>query len=97
ATNRDLRKMVAEKSFREDLFYRLSMVEVKLPRLSERREDLPLLVRQFVERFAAKYNKTILGATRRVQALFARHSWPGNVRELENVVGYACMVTDRYI
>jgi DNA-binding NtrC family response regulator len=92
ATNRDLRAMVAEKRFRDDLYYRLAMVEVTLPRLAHRKEDLPLLQRHFVERFAAQYNKEISGITRRGQALLARYHWPGNVRELENVIGSACML-----
>jgi DNA-binding NtrC family response regulator len=92
ATNRDLRTMVAEKSFREDLYYRISAVEIKLPRLSRRREDLPLLERHFLERFAAQYNKPLRGITRKAQMLLARHSWPGNVRELENVLAHACMM-----
>jgi two-component system, NtrC family, response regulator HydG len=92
ATNRDLRAMVAEKRFRDDLYYRLAMVEVTLPRLADRKEDLPLLQRYFVERFAAQYKKEISGITRRGQALLARYHWPGNVRELENVIGSACML-----
>ena len=92
ATNRDLRAMVAEKRFRDDLYYRLAMVEVTLPRLADRKEDLPLLQRHFVERFAAQYRKEISGITRRGQALLARYHWPGNVRELENVIGSACML-----
>ena len=94
ATNRDLRARVAEKEFRDDLYYRLSMVEVKLPLLAERKEDLPLLVRYLVERFATQYNKPIRGLTRRAQALLARYSWPGNVRELENALGHACMMVE---
>ncbi|MBI3896239.1 MAG: sigma-54-dependent Fis family transcriptional regulator [Acidobacteria bacterium] len=92
ATNRNLGVMVAEKQFREDLYYRLSMVEISLPPLLDRKEDLPLLERYFVERFAAQYDKPIRGLTRRAQALLARYSWPGNVRELENVLGNACMM-----
>jgi two-component system, NtrC family, response regulator HydG len=92
ATNRDLRAMVAEKRFRDDLYYRLAMVEITLPRLADRKEDLPLLQRHFVERFAAQYRKEISGITRRGQALLARYHWPGNVRELENVIGSACML-----
>lgn len=95
ATNRDLRAMVAEHAFREDLYYRLSMVEIQLPRLVERKEDLRLLERYFVDRFARQYNKQIRGLTRRAQAVLARYPWPGNVRELENVMGYACMMTNR--
>jgi transcriptional regulator with PAS, ATPase and Fis domain len=92
ATHRDLRAAIAERHFREDLFYRLSMVEVHVPSLAERKEDLPLLTRHFVEKFANQYGKTIRGLTQRAQIVLARHSWPGNVREIENVVGYACMM-----
>jgi DNA-binding NtrC family response regulator len=92
ATNRDLREMVAEKRFRDDLYYRLAMVEITLPRLADRKEDLPLLQRHFLERFAEQYSKDISGITRRGQALLARYHWPGNVRELENVIGSACML-----
>jgi DNA-binding NtrC family response regulator len=94
ATHRDLRAMVAEKTFREDLYYRLSMVEIRLPALKDRIEDLPLLERYFVERFAAQYQKPIRGISRRAQALLARHAWPGNIRELENVIGNACMMVE---
>ncbi|HLY59197.1 MAG TPA: sigma-54 dependent transcriptional regulator [Terriglobia bacterium] len=94
ATNRDLPALVAEKQFREDLFYRLSMVEIKLPSMMDRIEDLPLLVRHFLEQFARQYDKPIATLTRRAQALLARHPWPGNVRELENVFGHACMMAE---
>ena len=94
ATNRDLRAMVDEKKFREDLFYRLSMVEIHLPSLSERREDLPLLQRHFVEKFSTQFHKNVKGLTRRAQSLLSRHPWPGNVRELENVIGNACMMAE---
>ena len=94
ATNRDLRAMIAEKQFREDLYFRLSMVEIKLPRLADRKEDLPLLVQHFLARFAQEYNKPFRGLTRRAQALLSRYSWPGNVRELENVLGNACMMAE---
>jgi DNA-binding NtrC family response regulator len=92
ATNRNLRDLAQNGEFREDLFYRLSMVEIELPRLAERREDLPLLQRHFLRRFSEQYHKDIAGMTRRAQALLARYSWPGNVRELENVLGNACMM-----
>jgi DNA-binding NtrC family response regulator len=97
ATNRDLRLMVAQKQFRDDLYYRLSMVEIHLPRLIARKEDLPLLERHFIEAFATKYKKPVRGITRRAQALLSRYSWPGNVRELENILGYACMMADRQV
>ncbi len=94
ATNRDVRVRVAQNLFREDLYYRLTMVELQLPRLAERKEDLPLLQRHFVEKFAQAYGKRIGGITRRAQAVLSRHAWPGNVRELENVLGHACMMAD---
>jgi DNA-binding NtrC family response regulator len=86
--------MVKDGTFREDLYYRLAMVEVKLPGLAERREDLPLLERYFLEKFAAEYNKPVSGMTRRAQTRLAMYSWPGNVRELENIIGNACMMVD---
>jgi DNA-binding NtrC family response regulator len=94
ATNRNLQKEVEMKNFREDLFFRIAMVEIRLPSLAERREDLPLLVRHFIDRFARKYGKSVSGITRRAEAAIMRHPWTGNVRELENVIGYACMMTD---
>ncbi|MGC2660920.1 MAG: sigma-54 dependent transcriptional regulator [Bryobacteraceae bacterium] len=93
ATNRDLRKMIAEHQFREDLYYRISMVQIKLPRLSERKEDLPMLARHFLQRFARQYHKTIRDLTPRAEIVLLRYAWPGNVRELENVIGHACMMT----
>src|SRR5579864_8811803 len=94
ATNRDLRKMVRDGQFREDLYYRLAVVEIALPPLANRREDLPLLERYFVERFATEYKKPISGLTRRAQGVMATYPWPGNVRELENVIENACMMVD---
>jgi len=94
ATNRDLRKLIAKGAFREDLYYRLAMVEVALPPLAQRKEDLPLLQRYLISKFSAQYHKEIRGITRRAQARLARHSWPGNVRELENVIGNACMMVE---
>jgi DNA-binding NtrC family response regulator len=93
ATNRQLRTMVADGHFRDDLYYRLSMVEVSLPRLVDRKEDLPLLQKYFVEKFAQQYGKQIRGITRRAQLRMAAYSWPGNIRELENVIGNAAMMT----
>ncbi|HET6934658.1 MAG TPA: sigma 54-interacting transcriptional regulator, partial [Candidatus Angelobacter sp.] len=92
ATNKDLRKAIAEKQFREDLFYRLSMVEIQVPPLRERMEDLPLLTRHFVDKFSRQYGKTVRGLTQRAQIILNRYYWPGNVRELENVIGHACMM-----
>lgn len=92
ATNRDLRDFVSKGRFREDLFYRLSMIEIQLPPLAERKEDLPLLQQHFLQYFSTKYAKQFYGLSRRAQVLLTRHSWPGNVRELENVIGNACMM-----
>jgi DNA-binding NtrC family response regulator len=94
ATNRDLRRMVAEGQFREDLYYRIAPVQITLPRLFERREDLPLLQRHFVARFAKEYKKPINGISRKAQILLTRYQWPGNVRELENVIAHACMMAE---
>jgi DNA-binding NtrC family response regulator len=93
ATNRDLRAMIARNQFREDLYYRLSMVNIQLPRLIDRKEDLPLLERHFLKEFSQRFDKRIKGLTHRAQALLAQYSWPGNIRELENVIGHACMMT----
>jgi DNA-binding NtrC family response regulator len=94
ATHRDLRAMVREGIFREDLYYRLAIMEINLPSLASRGEDLPLLQRYFLQKFAAEYRKPIAGLTRRAQARLATHSWPGNIRELENVIGHACMMVE---
>jgi DNA-binding NtrC family response regulator len=92
ATNRDVKTLIEEKRFREDLYYRLAMVELRTPALSERKEDLPLLQQHFIKRFAEQFGKEIRGVTRRAEMVLARHSWPGNVRELENALGHACMM-----
>jgi DNA-binding NtrC family response regulator len=97
ATNHDLRSLIAQKRFREDLYYRLSMVEIRMPRLADRKEDLPLLERHFVMRFATQYGKPIHGLSHLAHLRLSRHSWPGNVRELENVIGYAAMMTGEMI
>ena len=94
ATNRNLRAMIRDGKFREDLYYRLAMVEVSLPSLRERREDLYFLERHFLKKFAAEYKKPIAGLTRRAQQRLSSYSWPGNVRQLENVIGNACMMVD---
>ena len=94
ATNRDLASMVKNKQFREDLYYRLSMIEILLPPLTDRKEDLPLLCKHFIQKFSAQFHKPISGITRRAQVILGRYHWPGNVRELENVLGNACMLVD---
>ena len=92
ATHQDLRSAIAEKRFREDLYYRLTMVEIAVPPLVERSGDLPLLIRHFVAHFAKQYDRQISGLTPRAEIVLGRQAWPGNVRELENVIGHACMM-----
>ena len=94
ATNRDLRQEISEKQFREDLYFRLSMIEIKVPGLADRKEDLPLLEHHFLEHFSKEYGKSIRSISQRAQAVLRSYSWPGNVRELENVLGNACMMAD---
>ena len=86
ASNRDLEQEVAEGRFREDLFYRLNVIPIKLPPLRERLDDLPLLVDHFVEKFNKSKNRRLKGFTEDALAVLASHNWPGNVRELENLV-----------
>jgi transcriptional regulator with PAS, ATPase and Fis domain len=93
ATNRDLRAEVLAGRFREDLFYRLSSIQIRIPSLSERLEDIPLLVQFLLQKYNAAYGKQISGLTRRAQTVLLQHSWPGNVRELENVISSACITT----
>jgi transcriptional regulator with PAS, ATPase and Fis domain len=93
ATHRDLQVAIEEKKFREDLYYRLAMVEIHVPRLSERLGDLTLLARHFVSKFGQQYGKEIRGLTRRAEIQLEMHTWPGNIRELENVIGHAAMMT----
>ena len=89
ATNRRLSELVARGVFREDLFYRLNVVRLVLPPLAERREDIPLLVPHFIEKFNALKSKKIEGITRDALDLFMRYPFPGNIRELENAIEFA--------
>jgi transcriptional regulator with PAS, ATPase and Fis domain len=93
ATNRDLRAEVRAARFREDLFYRLSTIQIRVPSLTERLDDVPLLVNSFVKKYSEAYQKPIHGLTRRAQAVLLQHAWPGNVRELENVISGAALLT----
>jgi two-component system response regulator PilR (NtrC family) len=86
ATNRDLEKAIADGDFREDLFYRLSVIPIHLPPLRERRDDIPLMARAFLERFRKVMDKPVEGIEPGVMAQFETYDWPGNVRELENTM-----------
>jgi DNA-binding NtrC family response regulator len=93
ATNRDLPAMIREGRFREDLYYRLAVIPIRLPALRERPEDIELLARHFLERAARRLNKRIAGFSPEAVAWMREHRWPGNVRELENVVERAAVMT----
>ena len=93
ATHRDLEAMVAEGSFREDLFYRLNVVSLQLPPLAERREDIPLLAQHFLAQIAARQDKRVNGFAPDALRLLATAAWPGNVRQLHNVVEQVCALT----
>jgi DNA-binding NtrC family response regulator len=92
ATHRDLRSMMRDGKFREDLYYRLSMVELRVPSLAEHKEDLSLLIRHFINKFSTQFSKPVRGISRRAGIVLSRYDWPGNVRELENAIGHACMM-----
>ena len=89
ATNRDLDGLVASGDFRQDLFYRLNVVTLRLPPLRERPEDIPLLVQHFVRLYNAEQGKSVEGLSEDAMHLVMRHDFPGNVRELENILEYA--------
>ena len=86
ATNRDLAAMVKRGEFRQDLYYRINVISLELPPLRKRKEDIPLLVEHFVERFNRLQKKSVAGFTPGAYSLLMAHDWPGNVRELENIV-----------
>ena len=89
ATNKDLSKLISEGKFRDDLFYRLNVVKIELPPLSQRREDIPLLIDAFVQKFNAKMGKQIVGVSDQALRLLLKHDYPGNIRELENIIEHA--------
>ncbi len=89
ASNKDLSQLVEKDSFRKDLYYRINVVKLELPPLSQRKEDIPLLSEHFIERLNKLRNKNVSGLSHEALAVFMRHDWPGNIRELENVIEYA--------
>ena len=89
ATNRDLKQMAKEGTFREDLYYRLNVVKISLPPLRERKEDIPLLVEHFIHKFNLLKGRTVRGLSPEVMALFLAYPFPGNIREMENIIEYS--------
>jgi DNA-binding NtrC family response regulator len=95
ATNVDLEKAVKEGRFREDLYYRINVIPIKLPPLRERAEDIPQLVEFFLRRYNARFRKHVEGVTESTLALFKSYWWPGNIRELENLVERLVAISDK--
>jgi Nif-specific regulatory protein len=93
ATNRNLEKLSAEGKFRSDLYFRLNVINLTLPSLRERKDDIPLLVDFFIKKFNKVYNKTIIGIDKKVEDAFMSHDWPGNIRELENTMERATIMS----
>ncbi len=93
ATNRNLEEMIEEKSFREDLYYRLSVIPLKIPPLRERVNDIPVLMKYFLKKYNAFMNKNINGFSDEVERIYCSYDWPGNVRELENAIEYGVNMT----
>jgi formate hydrogenlyase transcriptional activator len=93
ATNRDLSEMVAEGTFRSDLYYRLNVFPVRMPPLRERQEDIPLLVRHFVQQFSRRNNRQIDTIPSETMEALVAYTWPGNIRELQNVIERAVIVS----
>ena len=94
ATNRDLKALIADGRFREDLYYRLAVVPIALPPLRDRREDVPLLVRHFVEKYNQRLGKRVEGVDADAMALLQAYPWPGNIRELENLMERSVLFAD---
>ena len=94
ATNRDLQSAIEAGNFRRDLFYRLNVFPIEIPPLRERKEDIPILVEYFIQRYASKLGKKIQSASRKTMDLLQSYSWPGNIRELQNVIERSIIVCD---
>ncbi|HWZ55639.1 MAG TPA: helix-turn-helix domain-containing protein, partial [Verrucomicrobiae bacterium] len=93
ATNRDLSEMVSSRTFRTDLFYRLRVFPIEMPPLRDRKEDIPSLVRYFVEKHARRMNRSVETIPAETLDLLVRYPWPGNIRELENLIERAMIVS----
>ncbi len=94
ATNRDLQAAIAEGRFRDDLFYRLNVFPIEVPPLRERKEDIPLLVEYFVDRYTSQAGKKITGIAKKSMELLQSYKWPGNIRELQNVIERSVIISD---
>ncbi|MGO8695932.1 MAG: sigma-54-dependent transcriptional regulator [Rectinemataceae bacterium] len=92
ATNKDLPELIRRGEFRDDLYYRINIVNLRMPPLRERRDDIPLLVDYFVAKYARKYNRPVNAVAPEVMELWSAHDWPGNVRELQNAVNQAVLL-----
>jgi Transcriptional regulator containing PAS, AAA-type ATPase, and DNA-binding domains len=92
ATNKDLKELVNQGKFREDLYYRLEGIKIEIPPLRERKEDIPILAYYFLEEFNKKYNTDVKGFSKDALEALVNYSWPGNVRQLQNVVNEACII-----
>ncbi len=97
ATNSDLKEMVAKETFREDLYYRLTVVEIQVPPLRDRKEDIPLLADRFLFKYGNEYKDRYVTVDPEAKVLIQRYDWPGNIRELENVIQRAVIMCDRTI
>ncbi|HBF6750982.1 TPA: sigma 54-interacting transcriptional regulator, partial [Clostridioides difficile] len=89
ATNKDLEKMVQNGTFREDLYYRLNVIPIKLPSLRERKEDIPLIIKHMVKEYSKKLDKNVIDIDSRVVDAMMEYKWPGNIRELQNIIEYS--------
>lgn len=94
ATNKDLQQMVKDRKFREDLYYRLQVIEIYLPPLRERKDDIPLLVEHFIQKYSTLNNKQIKAVNPEAMQMLMAYHWPGNVRELENAIEHAVVLAD---
>jgi transcriptional regulator with GAF, ATPase, and Fis domain len=86
ATNKDLNQMIKKGGFREDLYYRINVVPILIPPLRERKEDIPLLIDHFINKFGVENNKNIKGVSKEALEVMMQYEWPGNIRELENLI-----------
>ena len=92
ATKEDLAKLIKKEKFRDDLYYRLNVVKIELPPLIKRRDDIPLLINHFIEKFNKKMGKAIEDVSKDVLNILMEYDYPGNIRELENIIEHACVM-----